>query len=127
MALAGCDDPFTSTARSNPAVAATPTPVAAAPATPAAAPAAVIGSATLSWTPPTENTDGTALTDLAGYRIYYGTDMNNLSQLVTIASVGVTRYVIDNLTQGTWYFTIRAYNSVGAESSESNSASKTIA
>jgi len=29
--------------------------------------------ATVSWIPPTTNTDGTALTDLAGYKVYYGT------------------------------------------------------
>jgi hypothetical protein len=31
------------------------------------------GRATLSWTAPTENTDGTTLANLAGYRIRYGT------------------------------------------------------
>lgn len=28
------------------------------------------GSISLTWTPPTENTDGSPLTDLAGYRVY---------------------------------------------------------
>ena len=32
-----------------------------------------LGSMSLSWTPPTQNTDGSALTDLAGYKLYYGT------------------------------------------------------
>ncbi len=31
-----------------------------------------LGSVTLSWTPPLTNADGSALTTLAGYRIYYG-------------------------------------------------------
>jgi hypothetical protein len=34
---------------------------------------AISGQATLSWDPPTTNVDGTPLTDLAGYKVYYGT------------------------------------------------------
>jgi hypothetical protein len=37
------------------------------------------GSATLRWITPTTNTDGTALTNLGGFRIYYGTSSNNLT------------------------------------------------
>jgi len=33
---------------------------------------AATGSVTLTWTPPTKNTDGSQLTDLAAYKIYYG-------------------------------------------------------
>jgi hypothetical protein len=84
------------------------------------------GSATLSWTPPTRNTNGTALTNLAGYRIYYGTNSSALNRTVQIANAGVATYVIDNLTPGTWYFSVRAYNTAGVESTASNMASKTI-
>ncbi len=41
-----------------------------------------LGSATLSWKPPTENADGSALTNLAGYRIYYGRNRDNLTESV---------------------------------------------
>jgi hypothetical protein len=34
-------------------------------------------TATLTWDAPTTNADGTPLTDLAGYRIYYGTTSGN--------------------------------------------------
>ena len=34
--------------------------------------AVATGSATLSWTPPTTNTDGSSLTNLAGYKVYWG-------------------------------------------------------
>lgn len=44
------------------------------------------GMATLSWAAPTTNTDGTPLTDLAGYTIEYGTSSGALDQSVTIAS-----------------------------------------
>ena len=84
------------------------------------------GTATLSWEAPTTNTDGKPLTDLAGYRIYYGTDANNLVATVELDSVGLQTYVIDDLGAGTWYFAVKAYTSGGAESSLSEVVSKTI-
>jgi hypothetical protein len=92
---------------------------------PAPAPAPVIGSATLSWQAPTLNTDGSALNNLAGYTIAYGTSQNSLNQLVQVGA-GVTTYVIENLAAGTWYFTVRSRNSAGVESANSAIVSKTI-
>src|SRR4029453_5899928 len=46
------------------------------------------GSATLSWTPPTRNTDGTTLTNLPGYRIYYGTSSGSLTRTGQSANPG---------------------------------------
>jgi hypothetical protein len=83
------------------------------------------GNAILSWTAPTTNTDGSLLTNLAGYHIYYGTSPTALNEEVTIAN-GVTSYVIEGLTTGTWYFAVTSYTSGGAESAPSNIASKTI-
>ena len=88
--------------------------------------AAASGTADVSWTPPTTNTDGSTLTNLAGYNIYYGTSPNALNQQVQVSTVGVTNYVISGLTSGTWYFAVTAYTSTGTESSLSNVASKTI-
>ena len=84
------------------------------------------GSATISWLPPTENTDGSTLTDLGGFRIYYGTSATALTQTATITNPGLTSYVVQNLAAATWYFTVRAYATDGAESTSSNIASKTI-
>lgn len=84
------------------------------------------GSATLSWTPPTTNTNGTTLTNLAGYRIYYGTSPSSLTRTVTLSNAGLTRYVISDLSAATWYFSVRAYSSSGAESVASNTVSKVI-
>lgn len=95
------------------------------PTTPAPTPPTV-GNASLSWIPPTENEDGTALVDLAGYRIYYGNSTTNLDRVIVINGVGTTRYVVDNLTSGTYYFGIRAFNRAGTESAMSGIASKTI-
>lgn len=84
------------------------------------------GSATLSWTPPTTNSNGTTLTNLAGYRIYYGTSPTSLTRTVTLSNAGLTRYMVSNLSAATWYFSIRAYTSTGTESANSNTVSKVV-
>jgi len=84
------------------------------------------GSATLTWLPPTTNTDGTALTNLAGYKVYWGTSQGNYTSSVTIMNPGLATYVVGNLTPSTYYFTVTALNSAGTESVFSNAASKTI-
>lgn len=84
------------------------------------------GSATLSWTPPTQNSDGTALTNLAGYKILYGDGADNLDQSIEVENSSVNTYVVENLTAGTWYFAVVAVNTSGLASVPSNVASKTI-
>ncbi|HEY0680965.1 MAG TPA: putative Ig domain-containing protein [Steroidobacter sp.] len=84
------------------------------------------GGAVLSWTPPTQNNDGSALTNLAGYRIVYGTSPSTMTQTVQVANAGITRYTMDNLSPGTYYFAVRAYTASGAESSNSNLFSKVV-
>jgi hypothetical protein len=84
------------------------------------------GSATISWTPPTTNGDGSALTDLAGYRIYYGRSAGNLEEVVTINTPGITRWVVDNLSPATWYFRMTSFNESGIESMHTPVGSKTI-
>lgn len=84
------------------------------------------GKATLSWVPPTENVDGTPITNLAGYRIRYGTAPDALTQSVDVKNAGLTTYVIENLTPATWYFSVTAYTAAGVESGLSNLASKSI-
>jgi hypothetical protein len=88
--------------------------------------AVATGSATLSWTPPTQNTDGSPLTNLAGYRIYWGRSQGSYTSSATLNNPGLTSYFVDQLTPGTWYFVATALNSQGAESSFSNAASKAI-
>jgi hypothetical protein len=90
-------------------------PVASVP-PPPPPPVATSASVTVSWSPPTENSDGSPLTNLAGYRVYYGTTATNLNSSVTLANPGLVRDVIENLTPKTWYFAMTAYNSNGAES-----------
>jgi hypothetical protein len=86
------------------------------------------GTASLSWLPPTENTDGSTLTDLVGYKIYYGTSPDNLTNVISNISIGITNYVIDNLkTNTTYYFSMTAVNLNNVESDLSNIVSKNIA
>lgn len=88
--------------------------------------AIALGSATLSWNPPTQNIDGTPLTDLAGYRIYYGRDPNVLGRSVSITNPGLTSYMVENLQTGLWYFVMTSINSEGVESRRSEFVSKSI-
>ena len=83
-------------------------------------------SVTLSWHPPTENTNGSALTNLAGYRIFYGASPSSLTQAITIGSVGITMDVVSNLSSGTYYFEIVAYTSAGVESKPSTLVKATL-
>jgi uncharacterized lipoprotein NlpE involved in copper resistance len=84
------------------------------------------GVATLAWEAPTTTTTGAALTNLAGYRIYYGLDANNLADVVNLNGLGVETYMVENLSVGTWYFAIKAVTAAGVESPLSNVVSKTI-
>lgn len=86
----------------------------------------VAGRATLSWEAPSTRTDGSPLTNLAGFRLYYGTSSGNLNSMIQVSDPGARSWVIENLTVGTWYFAASAYDQSGMESARSNVASKTI-
>ena len=73
------------------------------------------GSVTLSWAAPTLNEDGTALTDLASYKIYYGTSSRIYTTQIPV-DLGTTTLVVDNLTPDTYYFAATAINSSDTES-----------
>jgi hypothetical protein len=84
------------------------------------------GAVTLSWNPPTQNADGTALTDLSGYRIYYGRKVDALNQVLTLSNPGLTRLVIEDLASATWHFSMTSFNSSGSESERSPTVSKPV-
>jgi hypothetical protein len=81
---------------------------------------------TLSWSAPTENTNGSALTNLAGYIIYYGTSASAMTQTIDINTVGMLTYVVENLSAGSWYFQIVAVNSAGEQSTPSATVNASI-
>jgi hypothetical protein len=84
------------------------------------------GVATLDWLPPTENSDGSVLTNLAGYTVYYGTSPDSLTQSVKVTNPGLTAYTVTNLPSGTWYFEVTSYSSTGVESTRTGTVSTTI-
>lgn len=81
---------------------------------------------TINWQPPTENTDGSALTNLAGYDIHYGTSSGNYTQSISVSNPGIATYVVDNLSPGTYYFAVAAVNSSGTESPLSSEVTATV-
>lgn len=83
-------------------------------------------TADVTWSAPTTNTDGSALTDLAGYQIYYGTSPGALTQSINVPNATAVDYVVQGLTQGTWYFAVAAYTNTGLQSNFSTVVSKTI-
>jgi large repetitive protein len=84
------------------------------------------GSANLTWTSVTQNTNGSVLTDLAGYKIHYGTSPGAMSTVVVLSNPSLTTYLVSNLSSGTWYFGVNAYARDGSEGMLSNVGSKTI-
>ena len=84
------------------------------------------GSASLSWTAPTSNTDGSPVTNLAGYKIDYGTSPGALTQTATLSDPAATAYAVQGLASGTWYFAISAFTSGGGASALSSVVSKTV-
>jgi hypothetical protein len=88
--------------------------------------ATATGAATLNWTPPTQNSDGTPLNNLASYRVYFGTSPGNYPNSINVNNPGLATFVVDQLTPATWHFVVTAVNSTGAESERSNEATKRV-
>lgn len=95
---------------------------------PSAAPATAMGTgtATVSWAPPKATALGGPLTNLAGFKIYYGLDPTQLDSVLIINDPSATSTEIERLGAGTWYFGATAIDSSGLESAMSNVGSKTI-
>jgi hypothetical protein len=81
---------------------------------------------TLSWQAPTQNADGSALVDLQGYKVHYGSASKSYSDTIQVSNAGVTTYVVENLNAGKYYFAVTAYNSAGQESSLSPEVSTQV-
>jgi hypothetical protein len=88
--------------------------------------ASVAEAVTLSWIPPTENADGSALVDLKGYKIHYGVTSKTYTQTIQVSNPGLTTYVVQNLPAGSYYFAVTSYNSSGVESSLSPEVSTQV-
>jgi hypothetical protein len=84
------------------------------------------GSATMSWTIPTERTDNTPLNNLAGFNIYYGQTSGDYGNKMTVSNPGLTTYMVENLSSGPWYFVITAFDANGLESNPSGEGTKSF-
>ncbi len=104
------------------------------------------GTATLMWYSPTTNVDGTPLTDLAGYKIYYDPVSHGYREKgpKIVVPLGDSKlsckkintdkdgkpdktectYIVRDLGKGTYHFAVKAYNKAGAESDFSNEVKK---
>jgi hypothetical protein len=80
----------------------------------------------VSWTPPTQNNDGSTLTDLSGYKIHYGTASGNYTDSVAVDNAGITRYSLASLPKGTVFIAMTAVNKAGAESDFSKETTVTV-
>lgn len=85
-----------------------------------------LGSATVSWSIPTKNADGSALEDLAGFDVYYGRESGNYSGTVIINDEAATDILIEDLEPGTWYFSVSAFDLAGNRSGKSVEVSKDV-
>jgi hypothetical protein len=83
------------------------------------------GTAEVSWTAPTQRTDGAPIGQLAGYRVLYGTASGKYDQFARIDNPGITQYLVEHLAPGTWYFAVTAITTDTMESAPSTEVSKT--
>lgn len=83
------------------------------------------GSASLTWTPPTQNEDGSTIDGTVSFKVYWGPEEGNYPNSEPVPA-GVTEHLVEDLTPGTWYFVATAVNDDGVESSYSNVASKEV-
>ncbi len=68
--------------------------------------------------------DRNSETDLAGYKVYYGTASGRYG--IPIAAGLQTNYTVSNLAAGTYYFAVTAINGSGVESGFSNEVSAIV-
>ncbi len=70
--------------------------------------APAVYSVKLAWDAVTKNVDGTDCIDLAGYKVYYGTSSGVFTTDIDVGNV--ITYTIPNLSRGTYYFAVKAYD-----------------
>jgi hypothetical protein len=86
-----------------------------------------VNEATLTWTAPTTNTDGSPLVNLAGYRVHYWNDTDHAVDTVTdIPNAMATMFTVTPLPSGRWHFDMTAYNTAGVESVFSEEVTKVV-
>lgn len=82
--------------------------------------------ATLSWTAPTENTDNSELTNLAGFKVYYGLSADSLTNTIDVNDPLARQLPINGLASNTYFFAVTAIDSLGRESELSKIVNKVL-
>lgn len=84
------------------------------------------GTALVRWDPVSQNTDNTPLTDLSGYKIYWGASASTLNKSVAVPA-SPTIYTVEGLTPGPYVFGVTTLSgSSKAESVMSVTVSDTV-
>ena len=84
---------------------------------------AVNGQLSISWQAPTENVDGSTLTDLGGYTIYYGQSSGNYTGQTEVDNANATTFAT-TVASGEYYVAMTALDVEGNESALSNEVVK---
>lgn len=95
------------------------------PPPPTTPPTSANGTATISWTMPTQWTDGKPLTTLAGTEVFSGLGPNALTRAAEVP-VPATSYTLSGLIDGTWYFAVRVLTTDGFYSGMTNAVSLVV-
>lgn len=78
------------------------------------------------WAPPTQNSDGTPLQDLAGYRIFQRLQTEDTwPTSITLANPGLVRYVINDLSTAETCFALVSFNTAGKDSEKTDAVCAT--
>ncbi len=85
-------------------------------------------AALLSWTAPLtrENGDSLSMGEIAGFEVVYGTAADAMDQSLAIGDASVDELLVDQLSEGTWYFAIRTLDTDGNRSQLSEVVYKQI-
>jgi hypothetical protein len=85
-------------------------------------------STTVTWTQPTMNTDGSVLTDLSGYILFYGTDptLKTCSSRLIGSPTILTTTISNLMPRQTYYFAIASRSTSGGTGPRSNTASASL-
>lgn len=97
----------------------TPAPVITPP------PAPYSATVTLAWQAPTQNTDGTALTDLDHFTVFQGADAAHLISVASPAAA-TTSYTTPSLFEGAYVFAVSATNSAKIESAKTPTVAASV-
>ena len=73
----------------------------------------------VAWVAPAQNTDGSDLTDLAGYNLYYGENSGDYTEVLSVDDASLTSVSLP-IEPGEYYMAMTAYDLEGNESDLSN-------